>query len=113
MPPGPAAVPQATPALHLHVQSDEQRLAPALAPVQLGADVLLLHFHAMHFMQIPDLDAVFMTADFPCIKKKWPHGGGGPTPMFGYQGSVRHYDLPFPDYAFWGHEYQYLQVLLL
>ena len=61
-------------------------------------------------LQIPDLDAVFQTSDFPCIKRKWQHGAAGPTPMFGYQASVRHYDLPLPDHAFWGHEYQYLQV---
>lgn len=107
--------------------------------------------------QIPDLDAVFMLADFPCIRRKWSHGGAPPSPMFGYQartciacpscrtrlvggalecgchlgvttddvdagphaaagglaalqGSVRHYDIPFPDHTFWGNEYQYLQV---
>ena len=51
-----------------------------------------------------------MLADFPCIKRKWSHGGAAPSPLFGYQGSVRHHDLPFPDHTFWGHEYQYLQV---
>eukprot|EP00887_Chlorella_sp_A99_P007639 scaffold20.g7639.t1 len=58
--------------------------------------------------QIPDVDAVVHTADFPCVRRKWAHGAV-PTPIFGYQGSVRHFDLPFPDYSFFGNEYQYLQ----
>lgn len=60
-----------------------------------------------HLLQIPNLDAVLQTADFPCVPK---HGAA--VPIFGYQGSPSHYDLPFPDYAFWGHEYQHLQVSL-
>ena len=48
--------------------------------------------------------------NLPLLQKKWAHGDVGPTPMFGYQGSIRHYDLPMPDYGLWGHEYQYLQA---
>ena len=36
--------------------------------------------------------------------------GATPLPMLGYQGSVRHYDIPLPDYTYWGNEHMYLQV---
>ena len=60
--------------------------------------------------QVPDVDAVLHTADFPCIKRSWAHGSATPLPMLGYQASVRHFDIPFPDYTHWGHEHMYIQV---
>jgi len=63
------------------------------------------------FAQVPDVDAVLHTADFPCVKRSWSsHDDAPPLPLFGYQGSPRHHDLPFPDFTFWGNEHSYLMV---
>lgn len=56
---------------------------------------------------MPDLDAVLHTADFACVKREW---AGTPLPLFGYQASAGHRDLAWPDFTFWGHEHQFLQV---
>lgn len=60
-----------------------------------------------HTRQIPDLDAVLHTADFACVKREW---AGTPLPLFGYQTSAGHRDLAWPDFTYWGHEHQFLQV---
>ena len=104
--------------------------------------------------QVPDLDAVLHTADFPCIKRGLQQAGSAmtleqramqqhkqgmmgepfeasgasgsitdapanaqqaqqqaPLPViFGYSSSDGHADLLFPDYSFWGHERQLIQV---
>ncbi|PSC76631.1 O-glucosyltransferase 1-like [Micractinium conductrix] len=61
--------------------------------------------------QIPDVDAVLHTADFPCVRHSWDAGqpeGRSPMIVLGYQGAPTHHDLPFPDATFWGHEGGYL-----
>ena len=31
-----------------------------------------------------------------------------PTPMFGYNSAAGYWDIPFPDFTFWGHEHSWL-----
>ncbi len=58
--------------------------------------------------QIPDLDAVIQTSDFPCMLRQQPGSNALPPPVFGYNGHARFVDIPFPDYTYWGHEYHRL-----
>ncbi|RMZ57139.1 hypothetical protein APUTEX25_003596 [Auxenochlorella protothecoides] len=58
--------------------------------------------------QIPDVDAVVHAGDVPCMRKKWMHGGP-PQVLLGVQGSVRHFDVPLPDYTLWVDELQLIQ----
>ncbi|KAL4451241.1 hypothetical protein ABPG77_009313 [Micractinium sp. CCAP 211/92] len=67
--------------------------------------------------QIPDLDAVFHSADFCCVARNRSTLGvalgrtpsPGPLPILGMQGSPEHLDIPFPDFTFWGTEHGYLE----
>lgn len=62
-------------------------------------------------MQIPDADAIIQTSDFPCFLRSPTHPKPNevpPPPIFGYNSDVNHSDIPFPDYTYWGHEYQHL-----
>ncbi|KAK9835269.1 hypothetical protein WJX74_010474 [Apatococcus lobatus] len=61
--------------------------------------------------QIPDADAIIQTSDFPCFLRSPTHPKPNevpPPPIFGYNSDVNHSDIPFPDYTYWGHEYQHL-----
>lgn len=49
---------------------------------------------------IPDVDFVVHSGEVPCIRRKWAHGST-PVPIFGRQGSVRHHDIPLPDFGLW------------
>ncbi|EIE18997.1 hypothetical protein COCSUDRAFT_54837 [Coccomyxa subellipsoidea C-169] len=60
-----------------------------------------------HPGQIPDIDAVIQTSDFPCMLRQQP-GNTPPPPVFGYNSHARFVDIPFPDYTYWGHEYHRL-----
>lgn len=57
--------------------------------------------------QIPDLDAVLQTSDFPCMLASGTKGSPAP-PLFGYNSHPTYTDIPFPDYSYWGHEYSHL-----
>eukprot|EP00249_Psilotum_nudum_P008093 c21039_g1_i2 orf=324-1808(+) len=51
---------------------------------------------------VPDVDLMFDCMDKPAIKKrqyrnKWP-----PPPLFRYCGNKDAFDIPFPDWSFWG-----------
>jgi hypothetical protein len=89
------------------VLAGEGRAAPRCAaphraappPVIVGSK-RLASLALMPRLQVPNLDLVLHTADVPCIKKVWRHGTP-PHPLLGFQGSVRHYDLPFPDPSYW------------
>lgn len=59
------------------------------------------------WVQIPDIDAVIQTSDFPCMLRQQP-GNKPPPPVFGYNSHARFVDIPFPDYTYWGHEYHRL-----
>ena len=59
-------------------------------------------------MQVPDLDAIIQTSDFPCMLRQQPRGKALPPPVFGYNSHPRFVDVPFPDYSYWGHEYHRL-----
>ena len=64
-------------------------------------------------MQVPDLDAVIQTSDFPCMLKVQPGTGAPAPPVFGYNSHKKFVDIPFPDYSYWGHEYRRLLGELL
>ena len=57
--------------------------------------------------QIPDLDAVLQTSDFPCMLASGSKETPAP-PLFGYNSHPTYTDIPFPDYSYWGHEYSHL-----
>ncbi|KAI3424060.1 hypothetical protein D9Q98_009423 [Chlorella vulgaris] len=62
--------------------------------------------------QVPDVDLVLHTADFPCVSRSSWVGAAArppPRPLLSFQGGRHHLDLPFPDATYWGHEHQYLQ----
>ncbi|CAO2835097.1 unnamed protein product [Amaranthus hypochondriacus] len=48
--------------------------------------------------KLPDLDLMFECNDYPVIKKST----NPPLPMFHYCGDDQHFDIPFPDWSFWG-----------
>ncbi|KAK9859348.1 hypothetical protein WJX84_004391 [Apatococcus fuscideae] len=61
--------------------------------------------------QIPDCDAIIQTSDFPCFLRSPTNPKPNevpPPPIFGYNSDINHSDIPFPDYTYWGHEYQHL-----
>lgn len=60
------------------------------------------------FLQVPDVDAVIHTSDFPCMLKIQPGTGALAPPVFGYNSHEKFVDIPFPDYSYWGHEYRRL-----
>ena len=55
-------------------------------------------------MQVPDLDAIIQTSDFPCMLRVQPGTGALAPPIFGYNSHANFVDIPFPDYSYWGHE---------
>ena len=57
--------------------------------------------------QVPDLDAVLQTSDFPCMLASGSKDTPAP-PLFGYNSHPTYTDIPFPDYSYWGHEYSHL-----
>ena len=59
-------------------------------------------------MQVPDLDALIQTSDFPCMLSIQPGTGALAPPIFGYNSHEKFVDIPFPDYSYWGHEYRRL-----
>ena len=59
-------------------------------------------------MQIPDIDAVLHTSDFPCMTRPQQGSKIVPPPVFGYNSHATFVDIPFPDYTYWGHEYSWL-----
>ena len=59
-------------------------------------------------VQVPDLDAVLQTSDFPCMLGSGSEDSGQPPPVFGYNSHPTYTDVPFPDYSYWGHEYSHL-----
>ncbi|KDD72835.1 glycosyl hydrolase, partial [Helicosporidium sp. ATCC 50920] len=75
---------------------------------QLAQDALRLHSMLLNILEtlrtfpgaVPDLELVLLSGDQPCVRKKWAHGAL-PMPVFGRQGSVRHHDLPLPDFGLW------------
>ncbi|KNA04576.1 hypothetical protein SOVF_198420 [Spinacia oleracea] len=57
--------------------------------------------------KLPDLDLMFELDDKPVIKKSDYDEAGAvnsspPVPMFHYYGDDLHFDIPFPDWSFWG-----------
>lgn len=98
---------------------DYTRLPPTVAsPFSMTLHPRVPHSNARHphftsptlKPQIPDVDAVVHAGDVPCMRKKWMHGGP-PQVLLGVQGSVRHFDVPLPDYTLWVDELQLIQVL--
>ena len=59
-----------------------------------------------HCTQVPDLDAVLQTSDFPCMLAA---DADDAPPVFGYNSHPTFTDVPFPDYSYWGHEYSHLR----
>ena len=65
-------------------------------------------------LQIPDIDAVVQTGNFPCVKRDpsmmdRPRGPGGPNlakkrpiPLFSFASGEDYRDIPFPDSTFYG-----------
>lgn len=57
---------------------------------------------------IPDVDMMFDCMDRPQINRALYRGGGNdeglpiPPPLFRYCTSKEHWDIPFPDWSFWG-----------
>ncbi|KAL3682330.1 hypothetical protein R1sor_000352 [Riccia sorocarpa] len=51
---------------------------------------------------VPDVDLMFDCMDRPHIKKADTYPATGPPPLFRYCSDKRHYDIPFPDWSFWG-----------
>ena len=55
--------------------------------------------------KLPDIDLMFECNDYPVIKKsdyKAAKSTNPPVPMFHYCGDDHHFDIPFPDWSFWG-----------
>lgn len=72
------------------------------------AMLLLLDVLRVFPGQIPDTDGVMQLGDFPCIPARNASRAGPPVPMFSYNVDAEHADLVLPDYAWYGHEYDYL-----
>lgn len=51
---------------------------------------------------IPDVDLMFDCMDRPALKKADYEHKGSPPPLFRYCGHKDAYDIPFPDWSFWG-----------
>lgn len=56
--------------------------------------------------RVPDVDLMFDCMDRPAINRT-EHGGGNPAappppPLFRYCTTRDHFDIPFPDWSFWG-----------
>ncbi|KAI5063334.1 hypothetical protein GOP47_0021881 [Adiantum capillus-veneris] len=51
---------------------------------------------------VPDVDLMFDCMDRPSVKKADYEHKGSPPPLFRYCGHKEAYDIPFPDWSFWG-----------
>lgn len=58
--------------------------------------------------RVPDVELMFDCMDRPAINRT-DYGGGGdgdhgspPPPLFRYCTTRNHFDIPFPDWSFWG-----------
>ena len=61
-----------------------------------------LHSSKSWDMQVPDMDAIIQTSDFPCMLRQQPGSSTAlPPPVFGYNSHPRFVDVPFPDYSYW------------
>ncbi|CAN6349718.1 unnamed protein product [Urochloa humidicola] len=67
----------------------------------------LLQLMRRHPGRVPDVDLMFDCMDRPAVNRT-EHGGGGdpaappPPPLFRYCTTRDHFDIPFPDWSFWG-----------
>jgi hypothetical protein len=54
--------------------------------------------------KIPDVEMLFDCMDRPQIKKtgEAPSELWSPAPLFRYCSNSKHYDIPWPDWSFWG-----------
>ena len=56
--------------------------------------------------RLPDLDLMFECGDYPVVNKVHYAAGGGSAPIippvFHYCGDDISFDIPFPDWSFWG-----------
>lgn len=55
--------------------------------------------------EIPDIDAVFGSGDFPRVRKDLNLPA---PPLFSFNSNEDYADIPFPDYSYWGHEMRIL-----
>ena len=76
-----------------------------------------VHFvYASILTQIPNMDAVIQSSDFPCMpsESKSPvdaDKAAGPQPaLFAYTHREGYTDIPFPDFSYWGNEMDRFQV---
>eukprot|EP00250_Pteridium_aquilinum_P013194 c21191_g1_i3 orf=1163-2023(-) len=51
---------------------------------------------------VPDVDLMFDCMDRPSVKKADYKHKGSPPPLFRYCGHKEAFDIPFPDWSFWG-----------
>ncbi|KAJ7541130.1 hypothetical protein O6H91_10G047700 [Diphasiastrum complanatum] len=52
---------------------------------------------------IPDVDLMFDCMDRPRVRRKdYSNGKSTPPPLFRYCTNLNHYDIPFPDWSYWG-----------
>ncbi|KAL2611116.1 hypothetical protein R1flu_022808 [Riccia fluitans] len=51
---------------------------------------------------VPDVDLMFDCMDRPLIEKTQNFSYQSPPPLFRYCSTKSHYDIPFPDWSFWG-----------
>lgn len=51
---------------------------------------------------VPDVDLMFDCMDRPSVKRAHYKRKGSPPPLFRYCGHTDSYDIPFPDWSFWG-----------
>ncbi|KAF8725881.1 hypothetical protein HU200_020447 [Digitaria exilis] len=52
--------------------------------------------------RVPDVDLMFDCMDRPAINRTEHAGGDPPPPLFRYCTTRDHFDIPFPDWSFWG-----------
>lgn len=64
-----------------------------------GLDMLLERYPGL----VPDVDIVFSGGDWPTVPKKKFRDAAGPIPLvFSYCTTAESYNVPFPDWSFWG-----------
>lgn len=51
---------------------------------------------------VPDVDMMFDCMDKPTIERARVENGSLPLPLFRYCTTEAHFDIPFPDWSFWG-----------
>ncbi|CAL4895686.1 unnamed protein product [Urochloa decumbens] len=64
----------------------------------------LLQLMRRHPGRVPDVDLMFDCMDRPAVNRTEHGGGGDPAapPLFRYCTTRDHFDIPFPDWSFWG-----------